>query len=350
MSTTNNSSQNEEILFCHIERLKQKQIIVHERISQFSDRIKQAIKDSNDKLIPTNIADMIFSFSNHKYFNDLWLNVFRTLGQFSFMMKEGCKIEEIQQFEKKCKILLDDEQYELPDDIRISLMICNGIGLPTIFDDVHYMNLENKYYCGNPTIGAMAPLNTWDVEEDQVWDCMVKRSEEQFTEFSDTDWEDEAVRMKMGFCGNDIHKFNAKGIYWNIETNEIMLTECACSQWDDDGCYKFEYESFEEFLKVFSQYKKEEAMAFYTKERLSCNWFVDADGNNIDWTDDDLKSKLATMTCYEWNEDVFEILVAMYGLKTIQKPAADKGNKKRMIQHDHYSDDGAQRPSKRQKR
>lgn len=156
-----------DILFCDIERLKQQQLMVFQRISQFSDRIKTAIQDSNAALIP-NVVDTIYSYLSHQYFINLWLKVFHSLGQFSFMMKAGCDAQEIQQFESKCKKILQDKKYCIPDDIRISLMICNGIGMPSIFQSIE--RISANPYTGNPVLGSLPPLSTWTEPNDPFWE------------------------------------------------------------------------------------------------------------------------------------------------------------------------------------
>lgn len=196
-----------KISFCKIERLKQNQLVVYNRLMTCGQTIKSAIsvsRKAETEWSTTTLSDIVYSYSGHQQIIDLLCKVFLDLGQFSFLMKPGCSISEIQEFESKCAEILGADDYELPSDLRLSLMICDGIGMPSIFDDKHDIVVENYYYAGNPSVGAMAPLRFWKLVDDDTNDLFHETSN----------------RMQRVYSGRGDEEFQSN---WMNEKGKIII-------------------------------------------------------------------------------------------------------------------------------
>lgn len=116
--------------------------------------------------------------------------------------------------------------------------------------------------------------------------------------------------MRIGFSGRDINRGNVKSIYWNVKSNKFAMVDLPGEEWHYDGCSCDEFESFTEVIRCANG-----DIAGFGRKRLRYMTFADDDGSLCDWitNEESLRDTLHQFECFEFSEDVFEILLDMMG-------------------------------------
>ena len=267
----------ESICLCGIPRLEQRQQEIYHRINGFCNEIIKVFDDElktekYDKLsIPKVIINEILSFSNHKQIQSLWISIFHKLRQYSFMIKDPCTLQQIQEFESKCKLILGNPNYELPDFLRISYLLANSVEIPPVINfneatDSKY--ISNRFHPETIIESYMSPLTEWtrdrndnypyswqqeicgktilynlDDECYDRWHWFDTNSPEYNNIFQiGLYFSNEAMDPKMGIFDGD----SVGELYFNIKTNEVLWYVCYMGEVPGTHCW-----TIEEFQNCF---------------------------------------------------------------------------------------------------
>ena len=238
------------------------------------------IKELEQYISTKAIIDNILLYSNHTQIHNLWLNMHNKLGKYSFIMRPGCKVSQIQKFEK-------DHNLTLPDDLRISYLICDAVMFPIIFYDEVWDDEQRK-----PKLSAFPktprPLNhapecimqalvEWKShkgdtgfyeyflnEEEDAKDCW--QNEEYYDKFisvflgCDNNQYDQKKFDKVFEIGRSNTRSDIGGVqlFWNSGNNKIF---CGYEYGELSATIAYEtiYDSFEDYLMQWSKFD------YYTK-------------------------------------------------------------------------------------
>ena len=80
------------------------------------------------------LCEEIFSFSGHMHVMSFWKGMGAHFGLFEFMIDEPEKLVNIQRFEREYRHRTGDSKYTIPGMLRVSLLTCEGVQLPQVFD------------------------------------------------------------------------------------------------------------------------------------------------------------------------------------------------------------------------
>eukprot|EP01084_Bolivina_argentea_P295813 509409_1 len=219
----------------NVNHLEDKKRNIWNRISTFCEKITDLITAITN--IPNNITNVILLFSNHKQIQQISISIFHKLRQFSFMMKDPCNINEIQEYEVKCKQILNTDSYELPDLFRITMLLYNAIQIPPIFK--HSWNGSHSF--GVLLESFIKPLNKWihissnsykgyysDIIDDIQGDYD-QESNNKIQSWFDTNGIHHYYIFLIGYYFNG-DTFPVR-VYFNIKTKEMFVYETE-DYWD----------------------------------------------------------------------------------------------------------------------
>ena len=232
-----------------------------DNVKQRLDKFKtDLINEFKPYLQVSEISNDILSYSNHIQIHDLWCNIHKKLGKFSFLMRPGCKLSDIKQFET-------DKHVSIPSDLRLSLMICDAVMFPPIFTKDGSTNVHTE--APQPLNFApeicLAPLTEWFVFlQDEVTfssyyeDYMDKAAwEHDKTEWDDfqifCDWDDGYSLdkckdiMQIGSCPS-VEEAAGIHMFWNMKNGKIYSFHVSGYRAEYDG-YGTLYDSFEDYLR-----------------------------------------------------------------------------------------------------
>ena len=136
----------------------------HCKITSFCDDICRILVSTLSvcKEIPREIILLILTFSNHQNIQLMWIRILKQLQSFSYMIQGGESLMRIQEFEAKCAQMVNDVKYELPSDLRISLMLSNGSRIPPLFTHC-YTKDQNQTLSQLIALETyMLPLTEWE--------------------------------------------------------------------------------------------------------------------------------------------------------------------------------------------
>ena len=213
------------------------------RIKQFKSNLLKELK----LYLPIEpIIDHILSYSNHTQIHNLWLNMHKKLGKYSFIMRPGCKLSDIQKFEM-------DYNLTLSADLRVSYLICDAVMFPTKFRD-YQRQKESNHPTPQPLNMApeciMTPISTWtrlnlesipyhEFSYQSGWDYHYWRSQDEYNDF---------VSVFLG-CDRDLEEYAAE------KHNKIFAIGGTCSRWPGGSMWLL---WSAETNKIFSIYRTDE--------------------------------------------------------------------------------------------
>eukprot|EP01084_Bolivina_argentea_P299479 516230_1 len=217
--------------------------------------------DNYDKLhIPMQISNEIVLYTELKECENLWISIYHKLGQFAFMMKSPSTMEEIRAFESQCSI----SDYKLPHKLRISLLHCNFVQMPSIFNHSLQSSTDlNSLHRSEIILESFInPLHKWcpiktmldsneidavsHFEEIQEYlenfydDEQLKDTAQRICQWFDEDSTDFPFVYNIGFQGRcDDFDFDVEGytigVYLNVKSNLILMNESkpydSSTQW-----------------------------------------------------------------------------------------------------------------------
>ena len=242
---------------------------IFNRIKQFKSNL---LKEFEPYILIKAIIDNILLYSNHTQIHNLWLNVYKKLGKYSFIMRPGCKLSEIQKFEKDHSILL-------PDHLRISYLICDAVMFPIVFLNTPWKFESNDRQTPQPLNFApeciMQPINKWRMFDLECCPYFISDDQFLYQGFVSDYWRskdnyNEFVSVFLGCNGTeyDADKYDkifeighaslrwencSISVFWNAETNKIF-SFYNCSGFSGRMSYQRLYDSFEDYLKQWSKF------------------------------------------------------------------------------------------------
>ena len=147
-------------------------IRIDDSVTQFKNALKDCTSIHSDGMSKIGLL-----YSHHFQIFQIWYKIYEKLDKYSFLMDKFCTTQQIQQYEKninsnntdhdkELKEDIDiepDEQtsiwpFELPANLRVSFMICNGILFPNIVSRRNEIIQCDLAIC--PEM-ALLPLNKW---------------------------------------------------------------------------------------------------------------------------------------------------------------------------------------------
>eukprot|EP01084_Bolivina_argentea_P163676 284704_1 len=124
----------------------------HQHINKFLSKITDSLQSITNNIISKDMVDIILLYSNHKQICTQWHTICDKLGAFAYLIETPCSIDDITNFERK--LTAKSEQYtentfnQLPDDVRLSLMICGGYKI-SIFTKENPLNKITDWKFGD---------------------------------------------------------------------------------------------------------------------------------------------------------------------------------------------------------
>eukprot|EP01084_Bolivina_argentea_P091043 163957_1 len=258
----------------HLEPIAEK-LNTNDHVPNFESTMVQIHKEVEKHLPNKDLVNLILFHSNHIGIYNLWLNIYNKLGEYSFLMKNGVAISEIIQYEK-------DNNIKLPPDMRISILFCNGIYFPPIFDNdatniLHPQTVQGLNFSPEILLDSLHDWRTITVANALA----LTEDDFQFTYFNNEEWrKDEKLwnELQHFFKWDDINfdgenfdenaekcfKFIkiigdvpiygdgiGNSMYWNVRTGKLYS-----QQWDNTiGIMEdYYYDSFLDFLTKWSTF------------------------------------------------------------------------------------------------